>query len=514
VYWGALLILILCCGTVSAAENIRTGLTINPNIATTTISQTQQTITCSAPCECLLPSEASSKWSVTGYSQCSATPCGYSGGLASAPVAKYCYKQKTVSIISIPTTTLTQISAQLPTCGTGLTFCAGKGCVDLKTDSKNCGGCGQGCTVGKVCTNGICTVPIKELTTTDPCLLQGRVSCNGVCVDIHGSDSNNCGGCGWQCPSGLSCSGGECVMECPAGLEVCQYDCVDILNDEENCGECGHACSPKQACDKGQCMSLCNFKPSDFQSFSWADWQGVNWMTVPKNQGNCGSCWAEAPTGAVEAVRNIENGGKIDIDLSEQWYTSACAGDFGSCLGGNNGAVLDNLKSTGVPEEDVLPWQSVSCGYHADPPNSKNYVCNADCNGGNPAVHCSTPTVCKPSILSPDKLWKIKTYYAISADNAYTYSDAVEKIQKAILCYGPLSACSGHWWHCVDIVGWQGTPWSGNGGWIIRNSWGATWNGNGYALVPYGDPWSNNDNDHSDLIRDTKAVMGVYSSGP
>ena len=514
-YWGALLILIiLCCGNVSAAENVRTGFTINPNIATTTIPQTQQTITCTAPCECLLPSEAASKWSATGYSQCAELSCGYSGGLASAPVAKYCYKPKTVSVVSIPTTTLTQISVNVPTCGTGLTYCVGKGCVNTQTDSSNCGGCGKGCTIGKVCTNGVCTVPIQQLTTTDPCLLQGMITCSGKCVDVHGSDSNNCGGCGWQCPAGLSCSGGECVMQCPAGLDDCQYNCVDLQNDEENCGQCGDRCQPKQACVKGQCTSLCNMKTSDFQTFTWADWQGTNWMTIPKAQGNCGSCWAEAPTGAVEAVRNIENGGKIDIDLSEQWYVSACAGDFGSCLGGDNYKVLNNLKSTGVPENSVLPYQSGSCGYHEDPPGSNTIVCNADCNNGNAAVHCSTPTTCKPSTLSPDKLWKIQQMYQISTEYAWTNSDAIEKIKKALLCYGPLSACSGHWWHCVDIVGWQGSEWTPGGGWIIRNSWGPTWNGNGYAVIPYGDPWSNNKNDVSDLIRDAWAVQGVYSSGP
>jgi hypothetical protein len=235
-------------------------------------------------------------------------------------------------------------------------------------------------------------------------------------------------------------------------------------------------------------------------------------MTVPKGQGNCGSCWAEAPTGITEAMHNIEQGYKADIDLSEQWYVSACSGDLGSCTGGDNAGVLAALKSSGVPEEGVLPWQSAACGYHEDPPGSKAITCNNDCNGGSTTLHCSLPNVCKPSVLAPDKLWKIQEYYRVSNDNAWTLSDEFEAMRQRILCYGPVSACSGHWWHCVDIVGWQGTEYSANGGWIIRNSWGATWNGNGYAVVPYGNPYSADVNDTGDLIRDAWVVKGVYAN--
>ena len=54
--------------------------------------------------------------------------------------------------------------------------------------------------------------------------------------------------------------------------------------------------------------------------FSWNGFTGgTNWMTPIENQGNCGSCWAFAPVGAMEAQYQIQIGNSnTGIDLSEQ----------------------------------------------------------------------------------------------------------------------------------------------------------------------------------------------------
>lgn len=512
--WTVILALVLlaCSPAAAAPLVVRPGVTPSFAIATTTAA-TPQTVSCTAPCQCLFRSEAIAQWGSDGFSQCAELPCAVVASAAAAPQEKFCFRQKPPATIitASATTPVSVMTLQQVVCPVGSTPCS-SGCFDLQVNRNNCGSCGHACTVSQQCEKGACVPKISTATTADPCLLQGKVTCGGTCIDIHGSDAKNCGGCGWQCPAGLSCDGGECVMVCPAGFADCQYKCVDVQNDPENCGSCGNACPARQACSKGKCTPLCSFKPSDFASFSWADWQGRNWMTVPKGQGACGSCWAEAPTGITEAMHNIELGYKSDIDLSEQWLVSACAGDMGACTGGNNEAALKSLKTDGVPEEVVLPYTSASCGMHYDPPDSKNIVCNADCNQGSPNLHCSTPNTCKPSVLAPDRLWKVNDYYRVSYDYGWTLSDEFDAIKKRILCDGPISACSGHWWHCIDIVGWQGTQYSANGGWIIRNSWGATWNGNGYAVIPYGDPYSGPDNDYGDLIRDAWAVKGVYAN--
>src|ERR1051326_8917501 len=61
--------------------------------------------------------------------------------------------------------------------GPGCDKCGGASCLDLKTDSNNCGSCGNVC--------------------ADKC-------CNGQCIDTT-SDNANCGACGSACMNGNSC---------------------------------------------------------------------------------------------------------------------------------------------------------------------------------------------------------------------------------------------------------------------------------------------------------------------
>jgi C1A family cysteine protease len=323
-------------------------------------------------------------------------------------------------------------------------------------------------------------------------------NCNGACTDTL-TDPLNCGSCGEQCSPGEPCTGGSCGAECPQGKTQCrQGECADLQTDSFNCGDCGTTCGVRETCYQGKCYSLCSVSPSTFTSFSWADWRGNNWLTSVKNQGACGSCWAESVTGVTEGLYNLEKGSQNNLDLSEQAFVSGCNGNFGSCTGGDHTAVLASMKSTGIPDDSVLPYQSGNCA-HTDA--NGHVVCNA---GITP--HCSIPTTCDLGALAPDRLWKIQSYQRETSDYPWTASDEFTTIKKAILCRGPLDVCSGHWWHCVTLVGWQGSEYSANSGWIIKNSWG----GNGYAVIPYGDPWSSDKNDLGDLVLDAWSVKGVY----
>jgi hypothetical protein len=122
-------------------------------------------------------------------------------------------------------------------CPSGQTVCNGT-CVNMSTDPKNCGKCGNTCASGS-CESGVCAgCP------------SGQTVCNDTCVNIN-TDPKNCGKCGNICASG-SCENGICAA-CPSGQTVCNDTCVDISTDPNNCGKCGNTCAPGESCLNGVC---------------------------------------------------------------------------------------------------------------------------------------------------------------------------------------------------------------------------------------------------------------------
>jgi hypothetical protein len=88
-------------------------------------------------------------------------------------------------------------------CPTGQSQCAGT-CRDLQADTSNCGLCGRVCTVGQVCTAGVCTIPCPT----------GQTACSGVCRNLL-TDASNCGACAQLCAAGQVCTGGVCTSPPP-----------------------------------------------------------------------------------------------------------------------------------------------------------------------------------------------------------------------------------------------------------------------------------------------------------
>jgi hypothetical protein len=82
-------------------------------------------------------------------------------------------------------------------------------CVNDQTDNNNCGDCGVVCSGDQTCVAGVCTAPTTALCGKGQTLCSGGKA-GSVCVDLN-TDSNNCGYCGHVCIAGGSfCSGGTC----------------------------------------------------------------------------------------------------------------------------------------------------------------------------------------------------------------------------------------------------------------------------------------------------------------
>ena len=136
-------------------------------------------------------------------------------------------------------------------CVCGLT-CGGT-CVDPKTNTSNCGACGNVCATNASCTAGQCACPANQLP------------CNGACVN-EATDTNNCGGCGKACSTNpdataATCVAGSCGNICTSGYADCDGNVANgceaqiLGTDATNCGACGRSCGG-QTCQGGLCSPV------------------------------------------------------------------------------------------------------------------------------------------------------------------------------------------------------------------------------------------------------------------
>jgi hypothetical protein len=99
------------------------------------------------------------------------------------------------------------------TCAEGQVDCetAVPGCEATLGTNENCAGCGMRCPSGQQC----------EKRT---CVCKGAV-CGGTCVDLQ-SDSKNCGSCDRACPG--ACAGGACVCTTPTRANLVENGGFDV----------------------------------------------------------------------------------------------------------------------------------------------------------------------------------------------------------------------------------------------------------------------------------------------
>lgn len=209
-------------------------------------------------------------------------------------------------------------------------------------------------------------------------------------------------------------------------------------------------------------------------AFDWRSYQGGNWLSPVRNQGQCGSCWAFAAVGAAEAAHNVAAGNPdLDLDLSEQYLVSDCL-SFSNCCGGYTGSALNFIRANGIPDEGCMPYVDGSgCACPGNCSASCTYNTGGECSDRRCTERC------------PD--WASRLKYL---DNAGYAGSARALIQQALVDKGPLTASmriscpdcgfDGDIYRCgtdvgtnhaVVLVGYN----DAGGYWIVRNSWGAGW---------------------------------------
>jgi len=192
------------------------------------------------------------------------------------------------------------------------------------------------------------------------------------------------------------------------------------------------------------------------------DWRsaGGSYVTSPRNQKKCGSCWSFAMTGGLESYTLLkENTPGQDLDLSEQVMIS-CSG-AGSCNGGQLKAGF--LQNTGLPLETAYPYTATdgSCSAAASGWQEKAYKI-----GGWGTVSQNLNTI-KTALVKYGPLPTAMMVY----EDFMSYKNGVYSYTTGKKLGG----------HAVLIVGYDDE----NQCFIVKNSWGTNWGESGFFRIAY-----------------------------
>ncbi len=94
------------------------------------------------------------------------------------------------------------------------------------------------------------------------------------------------------------------------------------------------------------------------------DWRQEGKVSIMKNQGQCGGCWAFAASGSIESSYLIATGRtaqQTQIDLSDQQLLS-CSG-AGSCNGGGCPGAIDYVARAYLTTTRNIPYRAFDGEY-------------------------------------------------------------------------------------------------------------------------------------------------------
>jgi hypothetical protein len=213
------------------------------------------------------------------------------------------------------------------------------------------------------------------------------------------------------------------------------------------------------------------------------DFRSMKVISQVNNQDSCGCCWAFSTIGNYEALTAIFNGGEL-IKFSEQYLLNCTPPDTSvpsiqnDCNGGFWGDALDLMKA-GVPYIDRT-------------------------NPNDPWIYTGVKVPCPGA---PPKLFQVSDWEFVDPDpNPQSLIPTQAQIKQALCTYGPIivgvkggtflfSTYTGGVLiendqsqpdHALLIIGWDDNAENtGQGAWLIKNSWGDTWGFNGFGYVGY-----------------------------
>ncbi|RLN52240.1 hypothetical protein BBJ28_00017363 [Nothophytophthora sp. Chile5] len=195
---------------------------------------------------------------------------------------------------------------------------------------------------------------------------------------------------------------------------------------------------------------------SDSDSVDWSTSACVN---PPRMQGQCGSCWAFATVGAVEAAQCIANGDSSAATYSEQQLVSCDSQNYG-CNGGAPVYAMEYVRDTGL------------C-------SGSDYTYTSD-EGSVASCSSSSCSKAQTGIKGYVQIDAGDESGLISAVQTHPVIVAVASSNNAWKQYqgGVISSCeTTEVDHAVLVVGYDATTLK------IKNSWSTDWGEDGYVRM-------------------------------
>jgi len=205
-------------------------------------------------------------------------------------------------------------------------------------------------------------------------------------------------------------------------------------------------------------------------AFDWRNFLGQDFMTPVKDQG-CQDCWAHSAVGATEGMYDIRNGASYNLDMSEQQLISAggyCAG-YG-CDPYSNTVALGYIRDSGLVDEACFPYagSEIPCNLCGDWQSRLNYIDDYDLN----AIPDYDVEAVKDYLVNNGP---ISTLLGIGNPGSGFDGNDIYRCDEA----NPGFEID----HAVVMAGYN----EAEQYWIIKNSWGNTWHGDGYFKVGFGE---------------------------